>query len=60
MERSRRLKSLKKRKRAMPLYESRTYTLWVGMSNGDEMYDEIASRFTRATTGRPVRRNVDG
>jgi hypothetical protein len=36
----------------MPLYESRTYTLRVGMSNNDEMYDEIASRFTRAT-GRP-------
>ena len=27
------------------------------LSNGDEMYDEIASRFTRAT-GRPVWRNL--
>jgi NIPSNAP len=42
MERGRQLKSLKKRKRAMPLYELRTYTLRVGtMTEAVKLYQGI-------------------
>jgi len=42
LERHRRLESLTKRKRAMPLYELRTYTLRVGtMAEAVKLYQEI-------------------